>query len=233
MSEPIPFTEQIVFKDEDGILRHSADNTHQLYAWPGPSTGLWVTRDMDNYWLVNAQHRDKKTRYQGPVVPVHTSRVTCAETVRLLAPTLLGVCYTNPHTERNLESWQWEVERLRQAIKDAVRVLNYDGQRPLNRLMEARADLLQAVAAIDRAVRVDAVVDDPKRAGFINVTQDELAGLKELLARTPPAPNTDVLLLEGPRLYNVCRHLDLDYTKMQRRDWLLQIVPVVLERVTP
>ncbi len=163
MSEPIPFTEQIVFKDEDGILRHSADNTHQLYALPCVANGRWVTREPDGFYLVDNGNRDTKVMYLGPNAALRATRVTCAETVRLLAPTILGVCYTNPHTERNLESWQWEVERLRHAIKDAVRVLNYDGQRPLNRLMEARADLLQAVAAIDRAViddrrvRLDAV----------------------------------------------------------------------------
>lgn len=45
---------------------------------------------------------------------------------------------------------QDEIAALRQIIKDAIRVLNYDGLRPLNRLMEARADMIASVQDIDR-----------------------------------------------------------------------------------
>lgn len=83
-------------KDKHGITRHDASNPHQLYALPNLSSGCWVTKEPDGLWIIRGANRASRIPYKG-----HTServlepaRCTCAATVRILAPQLLGIGYS-------------------------------------------------------------------------------------------------------------------------------------------
>ena len=85
--------DRITAKDSNGIMRHSAENPHQLYALPGVAN--WVTQEPDGFWIVRGNSRAARIPYKGHTSEsvLNASRVTCAHTVRILAPTLLGIDY--------------------------------------------------------------------------------------------------------------------------------------------
>ncbi len=87
--------DRLTAKDSHGIIRHDASNPHQLYAVPS-LPGQWVTGEPDGLWIIRGHNRASRIPYKGHTSPhlLADWRCTCAATVRILAPQILGIGYT-------------------------------------------------------------------------------------------------------------------------------------------